>query len=256
MDRPLTFDKLHNFRDLGGYATPDGHRIRASRLYRADSLGKLSPDTPDWDRFLSLGIRTVIDLRHPWEADHHGRVPSHPSFAYHNLSIEHRPYNQAALTHDLDPGPYLAERYMEVAEDGTKEIRRALELIAQAAESNSPLVFHCASGKDRTGQLAATVLALLDIPTPTIIEDFTLTELATPALLADWSARNNGRLPTWRAFGRAPESAMRLFLAALTSRYGSIAGYVTKALGMDAATLFSTLRTNLLEPPEPGNPQG
>lgn len=65
MDRHIAFDGLHNFRDLGGYPTPDGHRIRPGRLYRADSLGKLAEGTADWDRFLSLGIRTVIDLRHP-----------------------------------------------------------------------------------------------------------------------------------------------------------------------------------------------
>ncbi|WP_043457628.1 tyrosine-protein phosphatase [Streptomyces fulvoviolaceus] len=256
MDRHVPFSDLHNFRDLGGCTTPDGHRVRPGHLYRADSLGKLRPDTPDWDHFLSLGIRTVIDLRHPWEADGHGRIPSHPSFTYHNLSIEHRPYNQAALTSDVDPGPYLAERYTEVAEDGTKEIRRALELIAQAADANVPLVFHCASGKDRTGQLAALVLGLLNVPTSTIIEDYTLTELAAPALLADWIARHDGRPPAWPSFGRAPASAMRLFLEALTRRYGSIEGYVTEALDLDAGALSATLRANLLEPQRAGNPQG
>ncbi|MFI6039640.1 tyrosine-protein phosphatase [Streptomyces sp. NPDC051315] len=245
MDRHIPFDRLHNFRDLGGYRTADGrHRLRPGRLYRADSLGKLTPDTPDWDRFLSLGIRTVIDLRHPWEAEGRGRIPAHPSFTYHNLSIEHRPYDQAAQTPDVDPGPYLAERYLEVAEDGTKEIRQALELIAEAQD---PLVFHCASGKDRTGQLAALVLALLDVPESTITEDFTLTERATPSLLADWRARNEGRSPTWPAFARAPESVMRLYLNALNTRYGSTEGYVSGALGMDTKALTATLRANLLE---------
>ncbi|MFD3621000.1 GNAT family N-acetyltransferase [Streptomyces sp. NPDC058676] len=245
MDRHLPFSRLHNFRDLGGYPTPDGLRVRPGRLYRADSLGKLNTGTPDWDRFLSLGIGTVIDLRHPWEADATGRVPSHPSFTYHNLSIEHRPYDQAVQGPGVDPGPYLVERYLEVAEDGTKEIRRALELIAEA---DAPVVFHCASGKDRTGQLAALVLALLGVPDTTVTEDFSLTELATPALLADWKARHDGRTPAWPGFGRAPASVMRLFLAAMKSRYGSIEAYVTQALGMDARALSETLRTALLEP--------
>ena len=118
MDRHIPFDTLHNFRDLGGYPTADGHRIRPRRLFRADSLGKLRPGTPDWDRFLALGIGTVMDLRHPWEAEAAGRIPPHDSFAYHNLSIEHRPYDQAAATPDVEPGPYLCARYMEVAEDG------------------------------------------------------------------------------------------------------------------------------------------
>ncbi|MFE9443375.1 GNAT family N-acetyltransferase [Streptomyces sp. NPDC006602] len=251
MNRHIPFSRLHNFRDLGGYRIPHGLRIRPGRLYRADSLGKLSPGTPDWDRFLSLGIRTVIDLRHPWEIEAQGRIPSHPSFTYHNLSIEHRSYNQAVQTPDVDPGPYLVERYMEVAEDGTKEIRRALELIAEA---DAPLVFHCASGKDRTGQLAALVLALLGVPETVITEDFSLTELATPALLADWKARNDGRSPAWPGFGRAPASVMRLFLASMKSRHGSFEAYVTQALGMDAQALSDTLRKTLLEPPPTTHP--
>ncbi|MGX1132308.1 protein-tyrosine phosphatase [Streptomyces glaucescens] len=254
MDRHIPFAGLHNFRDLGGYTTADGLRVRPGRLYRSDSLGKLTPDTPDWDRFLSLGVGTVIDLRHPWEVDARGRIPEHPSFAYHNLSIEHRPYDQAALTADVDPGPYLAERFMEVAEDGTEEIRRALELIADAARSDTPLVFHCASGKDRTGELAALVLSLLGVDEPTVIEDFSLTELATPALLAEWSARNGGRTPTWPGFARAPESVMRLFLTALKDRYGSVPDYVEKSLSLDADALAATLRAHLLEAPPAGRP--
>ncbi|MFI1052291.1 tyrosine-protein phosphatase [Streptomyces griseoruber] len=246
MDRHLAFDKLRNFRDLGGYRTADGLRIRPGRLYRADSLGKLTKDTSDWHRFLSLSVATVIDLRHPWEADTSGRVPTDPSFAYHNLSIEHRPYNQAALTQDVDPASYLSARYTEVAEDGTKEIAAALELIADAGAA--PLAFHCASGKDRTGQLAALVLALLGVPDETIVFDFTLTELAAPALLADWQARNEGRSPAWPAFGRAPGSTMRLFLKSLRSRYGSVESYVTNALGLNAETLSDALRAHVLEP--------
>ena len=249
MDRHIPFDGLHNFRDLGGYATADGRRVRPGLLYRADSLGKLTENTPDWTRFLSLGIGTVVDLRHPWEVEARGRVPSHPSFTYHNLSIEHRPYDQAAQPPEVDPGPYLAERYAEVAEDGVQEIREALELITKAAKTREPLAFHCASGKDRTGLLAALVLGLLGVDEATIIEDFSLTELAAPALLADWRAKNEGRSPAWLGFGRAPESVMRLFLADLRTRYGGMAEYVTKALNLNAEAVSQTLRDALLEPP-------
>ncbi|MEW2050463.1 tyrosine-protein phosphatase [Streptomyces sp. NPDC005476] len=252
MDRHIPFETLHNFRDLGRYPAADGRRVRAGRLFRADSLGKLRPDSPDWDRFLALGVRTVIDLRHPWEADARGRIPEHDSFTYRNLSIEHRPYNQAALTPDVDPGPYLCARFMEVAEDGAEEIAAALELVAEAKEG---LVFHCASGKDRTGQLAALVLGLLGVPDEVIIEDFTLTELATGALLADWRARNGGRSPVWPSFARAPESVMRLFLKALRDRYGSLEAYVTGTLGMDAQALSATLRATLLEPAPAARPE-
>ncbi|MFE9772194.1 tyrosine-protein phosphatase [Streptomyces sp. NPDC005931] len=248
MDRRIPFDALHNFRDLGGRPAADGRRVRPGRLYRSDSLGKLGTDTADWTRFLSLGIRTVVDLRYPWEIEARGRVPEHPSFGYHNLSIEHRPYDQAALAADVAPGPFLAERYMEVAEDGVKEIAAALHLVADAARAGTPLVFHCASGKDRTGLLAALVLGLLDVPRETIVEDFALTDRAAPALLAEWTARNDGRVPDWPAFGRAPAEVMELFLTALTARHGSLAAYVAHVLGTDAQVVSDTLRAHLLTP--------
>lgn len=85
------------------------------------------------------------------------------------------------------------------------------------------------------------------VPDETIIEDYTLTELATPALLADWKARNDGRAPTWPAFGRAPGSVMRTYLTSMRTRYDSTENYVQQQLSLDAQDLKNTLRTALLE---------
>ncbi|MFJ8649555.1 GNAT family N-acetyltransferase [Streptomyces sp. NPDC093546] len=247
MDGHIPFERLHNFRDLGGCTTEDGRVVRGGALYRSDSLGKLNgePHGDDWARFLALGVRTVIDLRYPWEIDAKGCVPLHASFTYHNLGIEHRPYDQASLGPEVEPGPFLAEKYLEVAHDGVKELRRALEVIAAA--EGTPLVFHCQSGKDRTGLLAALVLALLGVPETQIVEDFTLTERATEGLLADWRADRPGQSPTWPGYGRAPADVMRLFLAALARRYGSVRAYARDVLGVDDE-LVAALRRHLLAP--------
>ncbi|MGH4035457.1 tyrosine-protein phosphatase [Actinomycetota bacterium Odt1-20B] len=250
--RHIPFEHLHNVRDLGGHPTADGRTLRWGRLYRADSLGKLTADTAadeahrtDWARYLDLDVRTVIDLRYDWEIDAKGRVPDHPGLAYHHLSIEHRPYDQPALGPDVDPGRYLADRYGEVAHDGVKELREALDVIAYAHEG--AVAFHCASGKDRTGLLAALVLALLGVPEDVIVEDFTLTELATERLLADWRAAHPDHGPVWPGYGRAPAAVMRLFLDDLTERYGSVQAYATELLGVDQK-LVTALRDSLLEP--------
>lgn len=242
MIRHVEFDRLHNFRDLGGYRTADGRTVRWGRLYRSDSLAKLRGR--DWDSFLTLGVRTVIDLRYPWEVEAKGRVPEHESLTYHNLSVEHRPYNQAEIDPALDPWRYLADRYAEVALDGVKELRQALEVIA--AESSGPLVFHCASGKDRTGLLAVLVLTLLGVPEEEIVADFALTELATDRLVADWSAANGGRAPRWPGYGRAPAEVIRLVLADLAANHGSVDRYATDRLGVDDE-LRAALRRQLLD---------
>ncbi|CAL9353089.1 tyrosine-protein phosphatase [Streptomyces sp. enrichment culture] len=91
MKRHVEFQRLHNFRDLGGYRASDSRTVPWQALYRSDSLGKLQG--ADWERFLGLGICTVIDLRYPWEIAAKGRVPEPERFHYVDLSIEHRPYD-------------------------------------------------------------------------------------------------------------------------------------------------------------------
>ncbi|MGC4879954.1 tyrosine-protein phosphatase [Micromonospora sp. DT43] len=240
MDRHVAFDRLHNFRDLGGYRTDDGRSVRWGLLYRSDSLGKLSG--ADLDRFQALGVRTVIDLRYPWEIAARGRAPEIDGLAWHNLSIEHRPYDQAVIDPAVDPWRHLADRYAEVAEDGVAELREALDVIAAA---DAPLVFHCASGKDRTGLLAALLLALLGVDEEQIAADFALTELATARLVADWQALNPDRALVWPGYGRAPEAIIRHVLADLSAAYGSVVGYAADRLGVDDA-LTARLRERLL----------
>lgn len=55
--RHLSFDWLHNFRDLGGYLGEGGRPVRWGLLYRADSLGKLAG--ADLDRFTVLRDRLL-----------------------------------------------------------------------------------------------------------------------------------------------------------------------------------------------------
>lgn len=242
MERHIAFEFLHNFRDLGGYRAADGHTVRWGRLFRSDSLGKLRGQ--DWDRFLALGVRTVIDLRYPWEIQRSGRVPDHQGLAYLNLSIEHRPYDQAGLDPEVEPARFMADRYNEVAHDGVEELRRALETIADDA---APLVFHCHSGKDRTGLLAMLVLALLGVHEEDIVADFALTGLATERLVAEWHADHPDLTLRWPAYGRAPAEIMQLFLADLSTRYGSVHGYAAEQLGVDD-DLVAALRRQLLHP--------
>ncbi|MFE6871137.1 tyrosine-protein phosphatase [Kitasatospora sp. NPDC057692] len=241
MTRHLEFEGPYNFRDLGGYPAAGGQKVRWGLLYRSSSLGRLG-SAADLERFRALDIGTVIDLRYPWEIERRGRIPELDGVAYHNLSIEHRPYDQAEIDPGLDPWRYLADRFAEVAEDGAAEIRTVLELIAGAER---PVVFHCAAGKDRTGLVAALVLTLLGVGEDDVAADFALTELVTSRLVADWRAANPGRTLRWPAFGRAPEEVIRLALADLVASHGSVHAYATGKLGLDEA-LIGRLRARLL----------
>jgi protein-tyrosine phosphatase len=222
--------------------------VRWRRLYRADSLGKLVGE--DFQRYQRLGIRTVIDLRHDWEVTNEGRVPEHDGVAYHNISIEHQPWDLAALPADLDTAQFLSERYLEVADDGGREIRQVLDLLADPGPSDEDgaVVFHCAAGKDRTGLIAAVTLDLLGVSEDDIVADFALTERARDRFLADWVANHPGEQPRWVGFGRSPALAMRTFLDTLAVRYGSVRGYATHQLGVDRRRIDALRRRYLTAP--------
>jgi protein-tyrosine phosphatase len=243
MTRHVEFQRLHNFRDLGGYSAVGGDVTKWGVLYRSDNLGKLR-EPADVERFAGLGVHTVIDLRYPWEIERAGRVPDSPGLRYFNLSIEHQPYDQASLGSDFDPWRFLADRYMEVAQDGAAEIREVLDVIADPASGTT--VFHCASGKDRTGLVAMLVLTLIGIPEEMVIEDFSLTDLASERLIADWRAFYPDRVLTWPAYARAPKEPMELFIADLKSRYGSVPRYAEKELGVDD-DLVAALKARLVD---------
>ena len=234
---PLTFDLLYNIRDLGGWPAIDDRRTRFGVLYRSDSLGRLAG--ADLDRFRALGVRTVIDLRYPWEIAAAGRVPD-DDVAFHNLSIEHRPYDQTVVPADVDPAAFFAEKYAEVADDGAEEIRAVVRLIADGAEL--PVVFHCKSGKDRTGIIAAILLSLVGVDREDVVTDYDRSNEATARWHAEHVASGE-TLPEWPGFGTAPAGAIRRFLELLDERYGGPQRY----LGLTDAEVVA-LRSRLLEP--------
>ena len=65
MQRLVPLEGGRNFRDLGGYRTHDGHRVRWRVLFRSGVLSYLTGE--DWRQLSGLGVRTVCDLRAPHE---------------------------------------------------------------------------------------------------------------------------------------------------------------------------------------------
>ncbi|MFI6297911.1 tyrosine-protein phosphatase [Nonomuraea sp. NPDC050790] len=240
MIRHIEFANIHNFRDVGGYVAHDGRSVRWQRLYRADSLSWLAG--PDLDTFRALKVRTVIDLRHPSEVERRGRVPEAEGLRYHNLPVEGRKWDLDTFDPSTGVERFLADRYLEVSEDGVPLLRSAIETIADA--DNAPVVIHCAAGKDRTGILIALVLSLAGVSPTDIVADYALTALATPRFVADWQTKHRDSL-MWAGFGAAPAGAMTIFLAEMERRHGSLPQYCSNVLEVEPETV-TKLRAHLL----------
>lgn len=220
LERAVTFTDLFNFRDLGGYRTADARTVAWRRLFRADDLGRLAGD--DRDRFLALGIRTVVDLRRPEEVAQLGRMPELTGVAYHHLHLVHPLWGRQDFVDLSERTDFLTARYSEMAAAGGEAIGEALRLIADAG--TAPLVVHCIAGKDRTGMVSALTLSLLGVDDATIGTDYALSEVSEAAFRT-----SRGELP--RPYMAAPAQAMIDFLAGLRAVHGSIEAYA-KSVGV------------------------
>ncbi|WP_261806743.1 tyrosine-protein phosphatase [Lapidilactobacillus luobeiensis] len=188
IEEPKRVIDLHgsvNFRDLGGYHNRKAQRIQWRRIYRAASLGGLSPE--DQTQLAALRITRDLDLRSPSEQTGYpdrswpevqlihdpvypttdfGRIMNHRKLAWLRLTPHRQP-------HLADP---VAQIYQNVILN--KHSQQAFALVFQSLLTLPPdeaLVFHCAAGKDRTGMTAALILLALEIPDATIVQDYLLT---------------------------------------------------------------------------------
>jgi protein-tyrosine phosphatase len=163
----LSFPELLNARDLGGLPTVDGALTRRRSLLRADDLAQL---TPAGVRALDdFGIETILDLRWPEEAS---RYPSPfpaalPRVRYARISLLTGTEDEWRLR-SRDAAKELWK--CAVLEHVRQELREVLRFIAAAGPG--PLLFHCVAGKDRTGLVAALLLALADVEPEAIARDY------------------------------------------------------------------------------------
>lgn len=169
-----------NFRDMGGYRTRDGRRVRHNLVFRSEGMAELTQD--DLDVVRGLGIRLICDLRSERERKQLAtRWPedSPVSTLHLNITADLRA-GHGAMTRILLDSPsaegatqamLATYRHFPIAFAG-----RLLQLFEQILAGTSlPLVFHCAAGKDRTGFVAALLLSALDVPRDDIVEDYLLT---------------------------------------------------------------------------------
>lgn len=244
----LEFDALFNVRDLGGCPVSGGGHVRSGRLYRADGVHRAAG--ADLERLAALGLRTVIDLRTLAELEL-GRFAASDDVAWHHAPLLEQIWSAEhveSIVGDDDAIRFLVDRYVDMTVEAHGALAAAISVLADP--DSHPALFHCAAGKDRTGVLAAMVLALLGVERQVIIDDYARSGAGMQRAIAYFTEHEPriadimSRQPD--AFMAAPHDAMGGFLAEIEQRHGSVEAYV-RGIGVtdDAiASLRDTLVTD------------
>ena len=249
-ERSLPFEKVNNFRDLGGYQTDYGQMLKWGLVYRSGHLSSASKF--DLALLQDLHIETVIDLR---STDEYEKYPDLllpemnylqiPFFRADPFQFKHIMFQRHKLGHRLQN---IYTRW--VIDGSAHEIGKVFQILS--IPDNLPVLIHCTAGKDRTGIIAALLLLALDIPESTAIADYTLSNRFADRFMGDY----RHSLSYVRFLGikqehfypiiATPPEMMRTTIDYIKTNYGSVEQYLLKTAGVSEETLVR-LKSNLLE---------
>jgi len=214
----LAFSNLLNARDLGGYPLKTGGQTLHKALLRSDELWRLSPEGVK--ALLDYGVRTIIDVR--WLAERE----AHPSFFQltpgHVHDVHISLLGQSGEAWQASRPEAAKEMWnsvmLEYAQPSIREVMRA---VAQAPTGG--VLFHCQAGKNRTGIIAALLLALAEVEPEAIAYDYGLTtHNLFEAYLAEARQEDYEAV---RERVRCPPEQIHNMLAHLEKNYGGLTNY-------------------------------
>lgn len=239
-----------NLRDLGGYKTADGRTVVSGLLYRSDVFNPLGQD--DIDKLRRIGLKRDYDLRTTAEIKQQpDQIPTDVQYVNLNvladagssLAVELRNLlrDPKKATAALGGGKIEAEfakTYREfISLPSAQKAYREL-FLSLSDRSKLPAVFHCTTGKDRTGWAAAALLTLLGVPKETVMADYVRTNdylLPYYEKAIDGFAAKGGDRNILVAILGVKREYLEASFDEMQQQYGSIENYFSKGLGIDAA---------------------
>jgi protein-tyrosine phosphatase len=225
-----------NLRDLGGWPTLDGRRVRRGLLFRAPALVGLTK--VDLATIEALGLRTVCDLRGV-----HERAANPVALGKaEGLHLAIEPSVGAGLRDILKTGQVsghmsaagmhalLREAYAAYALVNFEQYRALFARIL--AGDALPLLVHCSAGKDRTGFGSALILTAVGVGWDDVLADYLATNTQWRREIASSFA-----LPAEvkEVLLGAHADLLQAAFDAAVSAYGSMDRYFEQAMGLDAA---------------------
>ncbi len=171
--RMIYVPSISNVRDLGGWPTYDGRRIRYGRIFRGGELdgtnNKMPPSNQaDIQTMKALGVTAEIDLR--WT----GREGDYTGMSAYDFS-------EADSTFYFVDGDDYAGSHLDRPE--TREhYQRSFNMIVNTLRNGGGIYFHCVWGADRTGLFALVLEAILGVTPDAFFKDYELTSFSIAGL--------------------------------------------------------------------------
>lgn len=260
----IELDGAANCRDLGGWPLNSGGTVRRGQVYRSTELHGLSDKGRS--QLAALGLHTMYDLRTTAERDAHPDPSLTGVRDLHLDVLADDTSSAAAGAADLssvlsDPsaieaylsGPDVTATFAQTYRDivnlpSALAAYRAMYSDMATAE-HRPCLFHCTTGKDRTGWGAAALLSFLGVSHDDVVAEYMLTNTEiieyTHPMYDEFTAAG-GNAELLRPVLGVEESYLHTAFEEMESRYGTIEGYFTKGLELDDGTL-DALRDALTE---------
>lgn len=255
MSRHIPLMGSKNFRDFGGYPIKGGGTVKRQVLFRSDSLSMLSDE--DLTKLRPHGIRTICDLRRNQELQHSpSRWYSTKQTTFYHLPLfldnalvttsgileKAKVHNSAEASRQI-----MLEIYRRMVLDA--HALSQLKIIFQLISSPDalPLLINCSGGKDRTGVSCALILALLNVDSAYIMQDYMASlELYTKQLKTSEKVASQV-VETSRSQGLSDEALRPIYCVepsylecsfeAIDSNYGSMTNFFNKAIGLSGSDI-------------------
>ena len=232
-----------NFRDLGGYITPEGI-VRSGIIYRSGGLWQMSE--AELQIVQDLHLRTILDIRAEIEQEYRPDpvIPGADSIRV------------SAMTDGLGEGiDFSINGIKRLGAEGLDQLQKMRAYYQEMPYGNKafaclfdillaerlPVLVHCASGKDRTGIAAMAVLLALGVSEGQILKDYMISGWMRREELFEALAENReviSRHPVREDLlimreGVASATILGV-LAGIRQRYGTYDNYLEKEYGLDA----------------------
>ena len=248
-ERRVTLSGATNLRDLGGYTTSDGRRVRWGLVYRSDQLNQLTDD--DFQQLARLGITTVCDFRRDDERERaptKWRGDSPPDILVRVPPAAGTAPDPVSAAIRGGTGDEVAAVMRDSYVYNVTALAPTYAIVLQRI-MRGPTLVHCTAGKDRTGIFSALFLLMVGVPYATVEEDYLLsnTYYGTDARVAGGARSLKTSVEAARALLTVDKRYLLAALKEIDDRYGSLDTYRRTQLGLSDAGL-AELKARVLEP--------